>query len=68
MNPTRSRQQNDPETAVDDVRRVREQIAAEHRGDLRAHREETIRIAAEYREKLGLRPVQPPPREEGIAG
>jgi hypothetical protein len=55
---------NTPEreqTGVDDVRRVRERIAAEHQGDLAAHLAETNRIADEARERLGLGPVVKPP-------
>lgn len=49
------------QTGVDDVRRVRERIAAQHRGDLAAHVAETNRIAEEARERLGLGPVVKPP-------
>jgi len=52
---------NERQTAVEDVRRVREKIAAQHRGNLRKHMEETNRIVAEYREKLGLKASQSPP-------
>jgi hypothetical protein len=44
-------------TAVDDVRRVRESIAHQHGGDLRAHVAETNRIFEQLREKLGIRVV-----------
>ena len=47
------------QTAVDDVRRVREGIAKRHGGDLRAHMEETNRIFEELRERLNLRVVEP---------
>jgi hypothetical protein len=50
-------------TAVDDVRRVRERIAAEHRGNIREHMAETNRIFEELRAKLNLRPVSPPQPE-----
>ena len=63
MNKIRSAE---PQTAVDDVRRVREQIAAQHRGDLRAHCEETNRIVAQFREQLGLKTVQPPSGERRV--
>jgi cytosine/adenosine deaminase-related metal-dependent hydrolase len=49
------------ETGVDDVRRVREQIAREHNGDLAAHVAETNRIAEEIRRRYRLGPVVPPP-------
>ncbi len=51
---------NDEGTAVDDVRRVREKIARQHRGDLRGHIEETNRIAAQLRARLNVKLVQPP--------
>ena len=43
------------ETGVADVRRVREQIAAQYHGDLRKHITETNRIVAPLIEKLGLK-------------
>jgi hypothetical protein len=51
------------ETAVDDVRRIREQIERESGGDMRTHVEQTIRIVEEYCLKLGLNVVQPPARQ-----
>lgn len=57
------KRQTDEPTAVDDVRRVREKIAAQHGGDLRAHMEETNRIFEELRAKLNLRVVEPPSRD-----
>lgn len=50
------------QTGVDDVRRVREQIAAQHQGDLAAHVEETNRIAEQARQRLGLGPNVKPPQ------
>ena len=50
------------ETGVEDVRRVCEQIARQHAGDLAAHVAETNRIAEEVRRRLALDPVVPPPR------
>lgn len=47
-------------TAVDDVRRVREEIARQHRGNIREHMDETNRIFEEYRAKLKLTVVAPP--------
>jgi hypothetical protein len=44
-------------SSVDDVRRVRERIAAEHRGDFRGHREETNRIFEQVRARLRLKVV-----------
>jgi hypothetical protein len=52
---------NEPEpTAVDDVRRVRESIAQQHRGNLREHIEETERLFRELNSKLKLKVVAPP--------
>ncbi|HXE51601.1 MAG TPA: hypothetical protein VN541_01225 [Tepidisphaeraceae bacterium] len=55
-------------TAVDDVRRVREQIARQHDGDLRAHMEETNRIFEQLRAKLKLKVVPPRPTDSRISG
>ena len=57
-------------TAVDDVRRVREQIAKKHHGNLREHMEETNRIFEELRVKLNLKVVLPPDesRRSGTSG
>jgi len=58
-------------TAVDDVRRVREQIARQHRGDLRAHVEETNRITAEICARLSIKPAAAPapsPKSAGTGG
>jgi hypothetical protein len=52
------------ETAVDDVRRIREQIDRESGGDLKKHVEQTNRIVEEYREKLGLNVLQPRPQQD----
>lgn len=52
--------QSSEETAVDDVRKVREAIAREHGNDLRKHAEETRRIAAELRAKLNVKLVPAP--------
>ena len=60
------------ETGVDDVRRVRENIARQHKGDLAEHVAETDRIAESLSRHLGLGPVvQPPPdgrQRSGTAG
>jgi hypothetical protein len=45
------------QTAVDDVRRVREKIAEQHRGNMREHMEETNRIFEQLRVKLNLKLV-----------
>ena len=45
------------QTAVDDVRLVREKIASEDSGDIRKHIEETNRIGEELRAKLNVRPI-----------
>ena len=60
MSPT-EHAPGEEETGVEDVRRVRERIAAEHRGDLAAHVAETNRIAEELRQRLRLGPVVKPP-------
>ena len=59
-NPRPSTEKPD-ETSVADVRRVREQIARQHGGNLAEHAAESNRIAAELREKLRLGPVVEPP-------
>ncbi len=59
------------ETAVDDVRRVREQLQRESGGDIGRHIEQSNRVLDEYREKLALKVVQPPPsvgRRTGTGG
>ena len=63
--------QTNQQTAVDDVRRVREKIAQQHHGDFRAHMEETNRIFEELRVKLNLKVVAPPKqpsRRDGTQG
>jgi predicted RNA-binding protein len=53
-------------TAVDDVRRVREKIALQHRGDLRQHVEETNRVVAQIQARLRIKIVPAPaPDTEG---
>ena len=58
------------ETAVDDVRRVREAIAREHEGDLQGHIDETNRIGSEIAKKLNLRMATAPTPQarDGTAG
>jgi hypothetical protein len=51
------------ETAVDDVWRIREQLDRESGGNIRRHFEQTNRVVEGLREKLGLKIVQPPPRQ-----
>jgi len=51
---------SESETAVDDVRRVREEIAQQHSGDFRAHMDETNRIFETLRVKLNLKKNPPP--------
>jgi hypothetical protein len=62
--------ENPEETAVDDVRRVRERIARQHDGDLQGHIDETNRIAAELLKKLNIRVVPAPtkPVRDGTGG
>ena len=58
-------------TAVDDVRKVREAIAAEHKGDLRAHMEETNRLFEQLQGQMNLKLVPLPkaePRRDGTRG
>ena len=60
---------SDERSGVDDVCRVREQIASQHRGDLAAHVAESNRIAEELRKRLRLGPVvQPPPSHKPRSG
>lgn len=62
-------EQNPPEaTAVDDVRRVREKIARQHRGDLHQHIQETNRIAAALRAKLNVHVVPAPKVDKRRSG
>src|SRR5438132_10773 len=56
------RSNEDEPTALDDLRRVREKIAEQHRGNITEHMKETNRIFDELRVKLGLKTVTPPPR------
>jgi len=61
----------DVSTAVDDVRRVREEIARQHAGDLRGHVDETNRITEELVKKLNLKTVKTPaskPAHDGTGG
>lgn len=60
----------DPEedTGVADVRRVREQIAAQHQGNLREHFAETERIVRPLIEKLGLKEGTPARNDPGRSG
>ena len=51
------------QTPVDDLRRVREKIHDECGGDLRKLAARANKTAEEYRQKLGLKVVQPPARE-----
>ena len=62
--------ENHQPTAVDDVRRVREEIARQHGGNIREHMAETNRIFERVRAKLNLRAVTPPsdPRRSGTGG
>lgn len=57
------------DSGVTDVRRVREEIARQHDGNLFEHAAESNRIASELREKLRLGPVvQPPARQAPRSG
>lgn len=63
MTETTTKAASTDETAVDDVRKIREQIERESGGDLEKHVEQTNRIVEELREKLGLQVVEPPSRQ-----
>lgn len=57
------------ESGVDDVRRAREAIARQHKGDLAAHIAETNRIGDELRKQGKLGPiVKAPPRGRKRSG
>jgi hypothetical protein len=60
---TESLSSADKTTAVDDVRYVREKIAAQHGGDIRAHMAETNRLFEQINSKLKLRVIPPPSGE-----
>jgi hypothetical protein len=55
-------------TGVDDVRRVREKIAALYNGDIRKHMEDTQRIVEPLSKKLGLKRVAIQPSRAIRAG
>lgn len=55
-------------TGVADVRAVRDQIAAQHRGDLRNHAAETNRIVEPLIEKLGLKEGVPSKSDDRRSG
>lgn len=59
---TTAKETTNEQTAVDDVRRIREQIDREAGGDIRKHVEQTNAIVEQYRQELGLRLVEPPSR------
>lgn len=52
-------QTREEETAVDDVRRVRERLSREAVGDVRKLAEASTRLVEELRDQLGLKPVPP---------
>lgn len=59
------------ETPVDDVRRIRERLHREAGGNIHKLIEDAKTVAEQYREKLGLKVVQPPPRQtrrDGTSG
>jgi hypothetical protein len=62
--------QNQEPTAVDDVRRVREQIAKCHQGNIREHMKETNRLFEQMRAELDLKVVLTPeqPDRSGMSG
>ena len=60
MSDARTERTAREETAVDDVRRVRERLSREAGGDMHKLVEEARRIAEQYRQRLGLKTVKPP--------
>jgi hypothetical protein len=48
------------ETAVDDVRRIREQLSREAGGEIRRHVEQTQEVFLKLQSQLRLRLVSPP--------
>lgn len=63
-------QHEQDQTAVDDVRRVRTQLHHQFSGDLRKIAQHANQTAEQYREKLGLKIANLPPRasRDGTAG
>ena len=51
---------NDEQTSVDNMRRVRLELYKECGGDLRKLAARANKTAEEYRQKLGLKFIQPP--------
>lgn len=49
------------ETAIDDVRRIRQQFDRESGGDMRKHVSDSNRVLAAHREALGLKVAPPSP-------
>lgn len=60
MSKIKSTPRQRDETPVDDVRRVRERLSAEFGNDVHRLAEHARKVAEEYREKLGLKPVATP--------
>ena len=60
----------DEETAVDDVRRIREQLDREAGGDIDRLAERARQVSEQYIRELGLKVVQPPQRNrrDGAVG
>jgi hypothetical protein len=56
----RSEHPNERQTAVDDVRRVRERLSREANGDVGALATESTRVVEALRDELGLKVVPPP--------
>jgi len=63
MSDTPTRQKPRELTAVDDVRKIRAEFQKDSGGDLRKHVEQSNRVLEEYRQRLGLKVIQPPPRK-----
>jgi hypothetical protein len=64
MNARRGSSEQREQTAVDDVRRVREQLARESQGDIRKHSAQTEKAIATTIEKLHLKRVPLVPRKD----
>ena len=62
MSDIHEKSTNLQETAVDDVQPIRERLDRESEGDIQKHIEHSKRVLEEYREKVGLKVVQPPLR------
>ena len=60
MTESQNEKPKERQTAVDDVRRVRERLSREAHGDVDVLAAESTRRVEELRDKLGLKVVPPP--------